>query len=66
MRRSVKSSSTFSANLRLLRKLTAGDKQVLFYGWCKSGQKEAKGGNEKIKDLIVSSDQTCAACDASS
>ena len=52
------------SDLCLLRKLTAGDQQELFYGWRKDGEKEAKGGNEKTNDLIVPSNQKN--CDTSS
>ena len=44
--------------------MTAGDQQELFYGWRKDGEKEAKGGNDKINDLIVTSIQKD--CDTSS
>ena len=48
----------------MLRKLTAGDKQELFYGWRKDGEKEAKGGAGETNDLIATSNQKN--CDTSS
>jgi hypothetical protein len=53
------------SNLRLLRKITAGDKVEFFYAWRKDGDKGvAAGANERSEELIQSMDMDV--CEATS
>ena len=51
--------SIFS-NLRLLRRVTAGDMVELFYAWRKDGEDEAAGANETTNLVVQAMDvQLC-------
>ena len=41
------------SNLRLLRRVTAGDNVELFYAWRKDGENEAAGANDATNQVLV-------------
>ena len=41
------------SNLRLLRRVTAGDNVELLYAWRKDGENEAAGANDATNQVLV-------------